>query len=160
MTLALQIEWGLNEITYMKCLIQWLTYCYQKRSGSYFIILQPENTLLTFQLSDSFIALNSMELGTSQEIFLKSQMFDMSKWLNDGAMYWKWEVWVGRRGWVTSHVKLEIHINYPKGINVVCWIWVWRKHQQIFNTKVVGLDEISMEKTYILNVTFLVCIVI
>lgn len=158
MTLALQIERGLNEITYMKCLIQWLTYCYQKRSGSYFIILQPENTLLTFQLSDSFIALNSMELGTSQEKFLESQMFDMSKWLNDGAMYWKWEVWVGRRRWVTSHVKLEIHINYPKGINVVCWIWVWRKHQQIFNTKVIGLDEISMEKTYILNVTFLVFI--
>ena len=90
-----------------------------------------------------------MELGTSQEKFLESQMLDMNKWLNDGAMYWKREVWVGRRGWVTSHVKLEIRINYPKGINAVCWIWVWRKHQQIFNTKVIGLDEISMEKTYI-----------
>ena len=45
------------------------------------------SALLTFQLSDSFIALNSMELGTSQEKFLESQMLDMNKWLNDGAMH-------------------------------------------------------------------------
>lgn len=86
MTLALQIERGLNEITY-EVSDTVTNLLLPKRSGSYFIILQPENTLLTFQLSDSFIALNSMELGTSQRKFLESQMFDMSKWLNDGAMY-------------------------------------------------------------------------